>query len=384
MTEPATRSVDSCDSHRPKELSCAGDWVEVRSKEEILATLDASGKLEGMPFMPEMLDYCGKRFRVAKRAHKNCDPMNPISTRHLPNSVLLDNLRCNGLAHDGCQATCSIFWKQAWLKPSDGTQPRPGGANAQAGSLGCTEGDLVKATRQILPDGTIKYQCQATEFPHYTTRVRSHNFDQLLEDITSRNVGLAEFVRTMTFVVYERLTKPADRLLSRRIYDGFQRIWGGVPYPRLRGVHPDPKNAPLNPLNLQPSELVRVKPYHELLKTIGSDMTHRGMSFDAEMIPYCGGVFRVRSRVEQFIDERTGFMRRLKTPAVILENVWCRSHFSFGRLFCSRAIYAWWREAWLERATDATCETTKDALGARVILKPLHDPAKAESASGQK
>ena len=31
------------------------DWVEVRSKEEILATLDSKGQLDGMPFMPEML-----------------------------------------------------------------------------------------------------------------------------------------------------------------------------------------------------------------------------------------------------------------------------------------------------------------------------------------
>jgi hypothetical protein len=40
----------------------AGEMVEVRSKEEILATLDERGRLHGMPFMPEMLQYCGQRF----------------------------------------------------------------------------------------------------------------------------------------------------------------------------------------------------------------------------------------------------------------------------------------------------------------------------------
>jgi hypothetical protein len=377
MPERAASSVGSPGVHRRKELSCAGDWVEVRSKEEILATLDQSGRLEGMPFMPEMLEYCGKRFRVAKRAHKNCDPMNPISTRHLPNSVFLDNLRCSGRDHGGCQAACSIFWKQAWLKPVDGAQSAPGGSDGRPRASSCTEEDLAKAAREVQPDGRTRYRCQATEFPHYTTLIRSHNFNQLLEDITSRNVGLAEFIRTMTFAVYDRFAKPQSRPFFRRIYDGFQRLWGGVPYPRLLGVHPDPKNAPVNPLNLQPSELVRVRPYKELLETIGRDMTHRGMYFDAEMVPYCGGVFRVRSRVEHFIDERTGYMRRMKTPAVILENVWCRSHFSYGRLFCPRAIYIWWREAWLERATDATGETTEDALGARVILKPLRNAPEA-------
>src|SRR5262249_35222364 len=51
----------------------AGDLVEVRSEPEILATLDAEGRLDGLPFMPEMLQYCGQRFRVFKSAHKTCD-----------------------------------------------------------------------------------------------------------------------------------------------------------------------------------------------------------------------------------------------------------------------------------------------------------------------
>jgi len=29
-----------------------------------------------MPFMPEMYQFCGKRFQVGKRAHKTCDPVN--------------------------------------------------------------------------------------------------------------------------------------------------------------------------------------------------------------------------------------------------------------------------------------------------------------------
>jgi len=32
----------------------ANDWVEVRSKQEILETLDKNGRLDGMPFMPQM------------------------------------------------------------------------------------------------------------------------------------------------------------------------------------------------------------------------------------------------------------------------------------------------------------------------------------------
>lgn len=58
-----------------------GDLVEVRSAEEILATLDESGELENLPFMPEMLRFCGRRLTVHKVAHKLCDTISaPAST----------------------------------------------------------------------------------------------------------------------------------------------------------------------------------------------------------------------------------------------------------------------------------------------------------------
>jgi len=37
----------------------AGDWVEVRSKEEILRTLDKNGRLDELPFVPQMFGYSG-------------------------------------------------------------------------------------------------------------------------------------------------------------------------------------------------------------------------------------------------------------------------------------------------------------------------------------
>src|SRR3954447_20253873 len=94
----------------------AGDWVEVRSKDEILKTLDSKGRLENMPFMPEMFAYCGKRLRVGKAAHKTCDTIDWTGGRRLTGSVHLEDIRCGGQAHDGCGAACLIFWKEAWLK----------------------------------------------------------------------------------------------------------------------------------------------------------------------------------------------------------------------------------------------------------------------------
>ena len=40
-----------------------GEWVVVRPSEEILVTLDANARFEELPFMPQMLPHCGKKFR---------------------------------------------------------------------------------------------------------------------------------------------------------------------------------------------------------------------------------------------------------------------------------------------------------------------------------
>src|SRR5467141_2733024 len=91
-----------------------GDWIEVRSRQEILATLDKNGCLENLPFMPEMFAYCGRRFRVYKSAHKTCDTVNDYKGRRMRDAVHLDGARCDGQSHGGCEASCLIFWKTAW------------------------------------------------------------------------------------------------------------------------------------------------------------------------------------------------------------------------------------------------------------------------------
>src|ERR1051325_5363693 len=151
-----------------------GDWVEVRSKDEILKTLDSSGRMDGLPFMPEMFAYCGKRFRVYKRAHKTCDTVFPIRGRRMAEAVHLET-RCSGQAHGGCQAGCLLFWKEAWLRPVAANNSKDGSADLigapSQNAKGCTEEDVNRATRTAetasAPDPT--YVCQATQLPYATT-----------------------------------------------------------------------------------------------------------------------------------------------------------------------------------------------------------------------
>jgi len=96
----------------------------VRSVEEILAPLDDRGSLDALPFMPEMLQYCGRRFRVVKSARKSGDTILTSRNRRMKNAVHLEGLRCGGTAHDGCQALCLLFRKEAWLKPVRGPESK--------------------------------------------------------------------------------------------------------------------------------------------------------------------------------------------------------------------------------------------------------------------
>ena len=96
----------------------AGDTVEIRSREEILATLDERGTLGALPFMSEMFAFCARRFVVGKVAHKTCDTINASGGRRMLDALHLEGLRCDGSAHGGCQAACLIFWKTAWVTTS--------------------------------------------------------------------------------------------------------------------------------------------------------------------------------------------------------------------------------------------------------------------------
>ncbi|WP_284735833.1 hypothetical protein [Dongia deserti] len=337
-----------------------GDWVEVRSKQEILVSLDSKGRLDGLPFMPEMFQYCGQRFKVYKRAHKTCDTVNGTGGRRLPGGIHLD-LRCDGKAHGNCDAACLLFWKEAWLKPVKGPeQPielqscTTGDENGESASGGgCAEQDVRNATsRQLL--GETRYVCQATELPHYTSRLRWWNIFQYVEDYRSGNVSAGRLIRGFVYASFSELCHRLSRLapLLQWLYDRVQAPWGGIPYPRRKGTIPVGQATLSSTLNLQPGDLVRVKSYKSILETLDSANKNAGLFFDAELVPYCGGTYRVRARIRQFVDERSGEMSFLRTPAVILEHVWCQSRYSACRMLCPRSIYSWWREAWLERVSE--------------------------------
>ena len=64
-----------------------GDVVVLRSPAEILQTLDESGSLDGLPFMPEMLRYFGRAFRIDARVERACDTIGQSGSRRMLDTV---------------------------------------------------------------------------------------------------------------------------------------------------------------------------------------------------------------------------------------------------------------------------------------------------------
>src|SRR5215813_5379554 len=137
-----------------------GDLVEVRSAAEILQMLDQNGTLDRLPFMPEMIRFCGQRFRVSLRAVKTCWYGHGSGMRRFPaeDVVLLEGVRCSGIDHYGCQKACNIFWREAWLRKVD---------NSQTATLPPVKRESLRDRLKTIT-GPNKYFCQSSEILNAT------------------------------------------------------------------------------------------------------------------------------------------------------------------------------------------------------------------------
>jgi hypothetical protein len=320
-----------------------GEWIEVRSLDEILATLDERGELEALPFMPEMERYCGKRFRVSRRADKSCDRVQRSGLRRMSGVVHLEDLRCDGASHGGCQALCLLYWKEAWLRrASDPPAPTSSGLPPRVDRSG-----LLLAVHKPAPGGASeepRWSCQATEAFRASAAIRRWDFSHYVGDIRTRQAAPGKVLWWLiTTVLYKIQRLPKTWRIIEMTRGRF----------RVPGVEGKLSRTPRERLDVQPGEWIVVKRYEEILGTLDTKGKNRGLSFDAEMVPYCGRRMKVLQRVERIIDEPTGKMMELPNDCIILEGAVCTGDYHG---FCPRAIYPYWREIWLRRIQDARSE----------------------------
>ena len=337
----------------------SGDRVRVRSEAEILATLAADGTVDGMPFMPEMLQYCGKELAVASVAHKTCDTANRTGGRKLDRTVHLEGSRCDGRAHGGCQAECNLFWKEAWLERVDGAKASNDVVPVRKGDF--TAAQLDKSTRVSEP-GTepVRYRCQATQLYAASKPLPWWNVRQFLLDVRTGNERPGKVLRILFLSwLYQLLRLPAGFRIWNGLYEWAHLKLIGKPTPHVIGTIPTGDPTPAMPLGLKPGEAVRIRPPNEIAVTLNRNNKNRGIWFGPEMTPYCGGTYKVRKSVTQIINESTGEMMLMKTPCITLDDVLCKGHYSSSRLFCPRLITPYWREMWLERVKQQDSSETR-------------------------
>ena len=92
-----------------------GELVEVKSVQEILATLDKRRRCNGLLWMVGMRKFCGKRYKVFKRVETIMLESNG-ELRKMKNTVLLEGVMCDGSEFCGCDRSCFHFWREAWLR----------------------------------------------------------------------------------------------------------------------------------------------------------------------------------------------------------------------------------------------------------------------------
>lgn len=331
----------------------AGDWVVVRSKREILATLDANARLDGLPFQSEMFAFCGQRMRVYKAAHKTCDSsVHDSGGRRMYDTVHLEGGRCDGGLHDGCQADCVFFWKEAWLQRAD--EPRP----AAVPNLGAGPSEDAVMRARHTPDSNPSdptWVCQTTSVYEASEPLPWWDLRQYVRDVASRNHSAWHMTRLLMLAGYRKLVHLGVGYRFWVVaYDALQRVRGGKPYPAIEGQIPQGAPTPAQSLNLLPGEWVEVKSPQQISATITANGFNRGMRYDPEMLKYSSGRFRVQARVMRLIHEKTGKMTEMKTPCIRLENVYCRAELTETRLGCPRASSTYWREIWLQRVDAPT------------------------------
>jgi hypothetical protein len=337
---PTTESARSPLNLRPGEL------VRVRSPQEIFLTLDDEGMLDGLPFMPEMVSFCGRTFSVSKRADKTCGHAFTWM-RRVHDAVHLSDVRCAGSGHGGCQAACLLFWKEAWLErveTSDLVEPSNGAGPAHLTNEGTrflTDTLRPAATNGVTASGEEIYRCQATELPRASTQLRVWHFGQYLRDV--RNWGFLKVARSLWWDAFNRY-----QTFSQRYLPPLLRFKGGEHYPFLaRTREQDQVATPA--LGLQSGDVVRIRQKDEILSTLDHTNKDRGLSFDPEMLKYCGRTARVRGRVERLIDEENGTMIRIRRDCIILDGVICTADY---HQCCTRSVFPYWREGWLEKVAD--------------------------------
>jgi len=92
-----------------------GELVQVRTKEEIMSTLDKQSRNRGLLFDYEMLTYCGSIFRVLRRVYRIVDAKTGKMLEMKNPCIVLEGVACRSDYHRLCPRAIYHYWRENWL-----------------------------------------------------------------------------------------------------------------------------------------------------------------------------------------------------------------------------------------------------------------------------
>ena len=282
--------------------------MRVRTLPEIAATLDGDDQIDGLPFMPEMRSFAGTVHEVR--------PINRLmvegtGVRSISDAFIIDALRCDGSAHQGCRRACLLVWKGAWLS-SD--------LHAAAASKDADDEQPVASEARGPCQGDARALMAATT-PRSVLDPR-----QYAADVRSGTRSMLDITSMLTTMMADRLRWQVGKARSR-----------------LLGVDKPARNPPLQ---LRPGDLVQVRSRAEIRRTLDRHQKHHGLHFADGMWQYCGQQLRVLHAVDRFVVEETGRLVEAR-DTWYLEGATCDGLTFRG---CPRNCHWFWRGAWLRPA----------------------------------
>ncbi len=287
-----------------------GTKVRVRTKPEILSTLDKKKCTDGLVFMPEMFSFCGKCFKVDSIVNRIFIEGNHVAG--ISDVVILKGARCSGSHHDGCSRMCTILWKKAWLEIVKG--------RTEFVSPNIVDKDIEKSSQAC--QGTAAALLEATR------PLSVFDLGQYEEDYRCKGQNILDTFGMLSSMIFKRVSWLAVIAGRKALLNNRYKI----------------KQA----LELKIGDIVEVKSRKEIMKTLDKDSRLSGWLFSEEMWKYCGKRYRIVNKIDSMVNEITGKFNHPK-DTYALENVVCD-----GKAFrdCPRKCYWFWKGDWLRRASD--------------------------------
>ena len=93
-----------------------GELVRIKTREEILATLDANLLNRGMGFDAEMSRFCGRTARVKARVDRCVDEQTGRMLTMKNPCIILEDIVCEGAFSANCPREFVCWWREIWLE----------------------------------------------------------------------------------------------------------------------------------------------------------------------------------------------------------------------------------------------------------------------------